>query len=68
MWNWWLGNAQTVRIHFTVIDIQPDMSEENVKEKLMALWSRKELMLNHFSNFGFFPKLEDKPYINGNIP
>jgi hypothetical protein len=44
------------------------MSEENVQEKLTALWARKELMLSHFSNFGFFPKLEDKPYVNGNIP
>jgi len=68
LWNWWLGNAQTVRIHFTVTDIQQDMSEENVQEKLTALWARKELMLSHFSNFGFFPKLEDKPYVNGNIP
>lgn len=68
LWNWWLGNAQTVRIHFTVTDIPSDMSEENVQEKLTALWARKELMLSHFSNFGFFPKLVDKPYVNGNIP
>ena len=54
--SWWFGAAQTVSVYWRVIEIRKGLSEDQFRDELFQIWTEKEELLKHFSQYGHFPK------------
>ena len=54
--SWWFGSAQTVSVYWRVIEIRKGLSEDQSRDELFKIWTEKEELLKHFSQYGYFPK------------